>query len=95
MIKVCLELQTLYFQQSFVHRETYISMVQKQFDINKYNLLSVDVNKYHFMSQENDQLLELVLKYHILVLLRTLLHFANYVCDDIIKLKDIGTKSSI
>ena len=54
-------------------------------------MLSLDVNKDHFMSQENDQLLELVLKYHILVPLRTLLHFANYICDDINKLKDIGT----
>jgi hypothetical protein len=65
------------------------------FDSNKYNLLSLDVNKDLFMSQENDQLFELVLKYHILVPLRTLLHFANYACDDINKLKDIGTKSSI
>jgi hypothetical protein len=66
--------------------------------MDKYNLLiamSLDVNKDLFISQENYQLLELVLKYHILVLLRTLLHFANYVCDDINKLKDIGTKSSI
>jgi hypothetical protein len=54
------------------------------FDSNKYNLLSLDVNKDHFMPQENDQVFELVLKYHILVL-----------CGDINKLKDIGTKSSI
>ena len=93
MIKVCLELQTLYFND--VHRETYISKVPKQFDIKKYNLLSLDVNKDLFMSQENDQLFKLVLKYHILVPLRTLFHFSSYVCDDINKLKDIGTKSSI
>ncbi|KAK2423382.1 hypothetical protein QL285_033838 [Trifolium repens] len=39
------------------------------------------------MSQENYQLFKLVLKYHIFVPLRTLLLFANYVCDDINKLK--------
>ena len=60
----------LVFQQDFVHRETYISNVLNQFDMDKYNLLiamSLDVNKAHFMSQENDELLELVLKYHILI----------------------------
>lgn len=81
----------LVFQQNFAHRETYISNVLNQFDMDKYNLLiamSIDVNKDHFISQ-NDQLFELVLKYHILVSLRTLLHFANYVCNDINKLKYI------
>ena len=79
----------LVFQQDFVHRETYMSKVSKQFDINKYNLLSLDVNKDHFMYQDNDQLLELILEYHIFVPLRTLLLFANYVCNDINKLKYI------
>ena len=82
----------LVFQQDFVHRETYISNVLNQFDMDKYNLLiamSLDMNKDNFISQENDQLLELVLEYHIFVPLRTLLLFANYVCNDINKLKYI------
>ena len=83
------EIANLVFQQDFVHRETYISNVLNQFDINKYDLLSLDVIKDLFISQENDQLLELVLEYHIFVPLRTLLLFANYVCDDINKLKYI------
>jgi hypothetical protein len=58
-------------------------------------MLSLDVNKDHFISQENDQLFDLVLKYRILIPLRILFHFANYVCDDINKLKDIRTKSSL
>ena len=42
------------FSISFVNRKTYISNVLNQVDINKYNLFSVDVNKDHFMYQEND-----------------------------------------
>jgi hypothetical protein len=68
-------------------------MFEMKYD--KYNLLSLDVNKDLFMSQENDQLFELFLKYHILVPMRTLLHFANDECNDINKLKNIEAKSSI
>jgi hypothetical protein len=50
--KSLFEIANLVLQQDFVHRETYISKVPKQFDINKYNLLSFDVNKDHFMSQK-------------------------------------------
>jgi predicted glycosyltransferase involved in capsule biosynthesis len=56
-------------------------------------MVLLDVNKDHFMSQENDKLLELVLKYHILAQLRTLLHF--YICICWILFLSISINSKI
>jgi hypothetical protein len=40
--------------------------------------MSLDVNKNFAMPRENDEQLKSVMKYHILVQLRTMIYFANY-----------------
>lgn len=40
--------------------------------------MSLDVSKYHVLKKYDEQI-ELVLKYHILVQVRTLMYFVNYI----------------
>jgi hypothetical protein len=45
---------------------------------------SFGVSKYHVMTQENDEQFELLLKYNILIQLRTITYFASYSCCGIL-----------
>ena len=64
----------LVFQWGFMHQDThmkYVRMKQTKHTLYKRFNLCIDVNKDYHTSQENDDLLELVLKYHILIQIET------------------------